>query len=228
MKNIESLIPFIKTYLGETVGGYLIIVLILSAVYKSIFDSGLFQHLVIVVRFKRWKIDKEIKELTELIDHAHLKENVKNKYKAKLRSLYLQRQLLTKETKIEILDILSSYVDEVKAVRLYNTCKKVLRYKSHSYKLDFKLGHQITELQAKKHKNWALITYWLLATPAAVWVMYEHYHLIYKQPIGTDSNISFLIIFGVYVIWIFLLAYILRRFLRRSNAWELLNMSRIQ
>lgn len=99
MKNTESLILLIKTYLGETIGGFLIIVLILSAVYKSIFDSGLFQHLIIVVRFKRWKIDKEIKELTELIDHADLKENVKNKYKAKLRSLYLQRQLLTKEKK---------------------------------------------------------------------------------------------------------------------------------
>lgn len=228
MKNIESLIPFIKTYLGETVGGFLIVFLILSAIYKSIFDSGLFQHLVIVVRFKRWKIDKEIKDLTEFIDHANLKENIKNKYKAQLRALYLQRQLLTKETKIEILDILSSYVDEAKAVRLYNTCKKFLRYKSHSNKLDFKLGHQITELQAKKHKIKALIIYWVLALPATVWVMYEHYHLIYKQPISTDSNISFLIIFGIYIILIFSLVYILRRFLRRSNAWELLNMTKIQ
>ncbi len=58
--------------------------------------------------------------------------------------------------------------------------------------------------------------------------MYEHYHLIYKPPISAGSNISFLIIFGIYVIWIFSLAYILRRFLRRSNAWELLNMPRIQ
>lgn len=108
MKNLDSLAPFIKTYAGETVGSFIILVLIILTVYKTIFDSGLFQHLFILIRFRRWKIDKEIKEVTELINHGSLNEYVKNKYIDKRRALYLQKQLLTKEDRIEILDIRQS------------------------------------------------------------------------------------------------------------------------
>ncbi|EHU1307129.1 hypothetical protein QDT04_15085 [Acinetobacter baumannii] len=228
MKNLESLAPFIKTYAGETIGSFIILVWILTTVYKSIFDSGLFQHLIIVIRFRRWKIDKEIKELTELINHGSLNEYVKNKYINKRRALYLQKQLLTKEERIEILDILSAYEDEKKAVRLFDSCKKVLEYCPNKKTLDFKNGYHTTPAQAEKHKLLALSAYWVLALPAAAWVLYEHYRLLFKQPSNLDSNLYVLFIFGVYTGWVFLVAYFLRYFLKRANACELLGMKKIK
>lgn len=228
MKNLENIAEFIKIYVGETLGSFIIIVLILLTVYKSVFDSGLFQHLLIVVRFRRWKIDKEIKELTELIEHGGLNESVKLKYIEMRRALYLQRQLLTKEKRLEVLDILSTYKDEKEAVRLYNASKKVISYNPLKNELRFKRGYQITASQTRKHKSRVFLAYWILALPAAVWVMYEHYHLIYKQSTSLGYKINFLFIFGIYVIWIFSVAYVLRCFLRRSNAYKLLNMKKIK
>ncbi|EMK0759651.1 hypothetical protein ACEZKA_002980 [Acinetobacter baumannii] len=228
MKNLDSLAPFIKTYAGETVGSFIILVLIILTVYKTIFDSGLFQHLFILIRFRRWKIDKEIKEVTELINHGSLNEYVKNKYIDKRRALYLQKQLLTKEDRIEILDILSSYEDEKKAVRLFDSCKKVLEYCPNKKTLDFKTGYHTTPAQAEKHKSIAFYTYWILALPAAAWVLYEYYHLLFKQPPNTDSNLYVLFIFSLYTGWVFLVAFCLRYFLKRANACELLGMKKIK
>lgn len=228
MSSLEVLVPLIKDHIGGTLGSIIVVTVILSTVYKSIFDSGLFQHLLIVVQFRRWKIDKEIKELTELIEHGGLNESVKLKYIEMRRALYLQRQLLAKEKRLEILDILSTYDDEMKAVSLYHASKKVISYNPIKNELRFKRGYQITASQARKHKTRALIAYLILALPAAAWVMYEYYHLIYKQSTSLESKVNFLFIFGIYVIWIFSVAYVLRRFLRRSNAYKLLNMKKIK
>ena len=35
MKNLESLAPFIKTYAGETVGSFIILVLIMALLHKD-------------------------------------------------------------------------------------------------------------------------------------------------------------------------------------------------
>lgn len=214
---------------GKYWGEILVSILVIAFSYNYILKSGIIQHLFFVINFKSWKIKKEIEQITELLDNTELSETMKKNLKYRVKLLYLQLSLKTKETDLEILEYLSGYCDLNSAMKKYNRSKKKLVFvpQNQSFSLSPKYSFDQNFKKAQRCNSWIPFWYWVLTLPAIIWVLYlnnfEHFNSS-----STNFFNSAPVTMILFTIWVFSVAFFLRHLLEKANAVELLHMERIR
>ena len=219
----------INGLLGTYWGEFLIAILVLAFSYNYILKSGIIQHLFFVINFKSWKVKKEIEQITELLDNTELSETMKKNLKFRVKLLYLQLTLKTKETDLEILEYLSGYCDLNSAMKKYNRSKKKLVFvpQNQSFSLSPNYSFDQNFKKAQRRNSWIPFWYWVLTLPAIIWVLYLNNFKHFDSP-STNLFYSAPMTMSLFTIWVFSIAFFLRHLLEKANAVELLHMERIQ
>ncbi|MFW2079665.1 hypothetical protein ACNPQK_01595 [Acinetobacter guillouiae] len=228
MTDLDKYLPIIQQFFGAPLGNILGTFLVALFIYNYVFKSGIVQHLFTAFNFRSWKIDKDITKFNEIISNDSINQTTKDKFKYRLNVLSLQQYLRTKETDLDRLQYLNSFIDTKKAITKYNRCKKKLIFIPHQQRLALHANYSIrmTKKQAKIINSWTPGLYFLLTLPAMTYMLYIHYRDYSHVP-----NLEYIAMFPlsliIYTIWVFFIAFILRYYLERANAIELLNMDRI-
>lgn len=214
---------------GKFWGEILVSILVLAFSYNYILKSGIIQHLFFVINFKSWKVKKEIEKITELLDNTELSETMKKNLKYRVKLLYLQLSLKTKETDLEILEYLSGYCDLNSAMKKYNRSKKKLVFVQHSQSFSLSPEYSFDQnfKKAQRRNSWIPFWYWVLTLPAIIWVLYLN-NFKHFDSSSTNFFYSAPMTMSLFTIWVFSIAFFLRHLLEKANAVELLHMERIR
>lgn len=214
---------------GKYWGGILVSILVLAFSYNYILKSGIIQPLFFVINYKSWKVKKEIERIKELLDNTELSETMKKNLKFRVKILYLQLSLKTKEIDLDILEYLSGFQDLPSAIKKYERSKSKLIYVSHSQSFSLTTDYSFnTNYKTVKHRNfWIPILYWVLTLPAAFSVIYLH-NVKYLESTFVSFYFFAPIPLLIFASWVSLIAFYLRHLLEKANAVELLHMERIQ
>lgn len=228
MINLDKELSIFQQLLGVQLGNILGIFIVVVFIYNYVFKSGIVQHIFTAFNFRSWKIDKDITKFNEIISNDSINQITKDKFKYRLNVLSLQQYLKTKETDLDKLQYLNSFIDPKKAVKKYNRCKKKLIFIPHQQilALNANCSIRMTKEQAEIINNWSPRAYFLFTLPAMTYMLYI-YHRDYSHIPNIEYITTFPFLLIIYTIWVFLIAFILRYYLERANAIELLNMDRI-
>lgn len=219
----------INELLGTYFGEFLIAILVLTFSYNYILKSQIIQHLFFIINFKSWKNKKEIEKITELLSNTELSKTMKKNLKFRVKLLYLQLYLKTKETDLEILEYLSGFRDLPSAIKKYERSKSKLIYVTHrqNFSLTTNFSFNTNYKSAQRRNFWIPIWYWGLTSPAIVWVLYIHNMEYLDSPVVSfffNAPVTMIL----FTVWVFSVAFFLRHLLQKANAVELLHMERIR
>lgn len=222
-------IPVIEQIFGESLGSLIVALLVIAFVYNYILKSGIIQPVFFIINFKSWKNKKEIEKITELLSNTELSKTMKKNLKFRVKLLYLQLYLKTKETDLEILEYLSGFRDLPSAIKKYERSKSKLIYVTHrqNFSLTTNFSFNTNYKSAQRRNFWIPIWYWGLTSPAIVWVLYIHNMEYLDSPVVSfffNAPVTMIL----FTVWVFSVAFFLRHLLQKANAVELLHMERIR